>query len=745
VSDVLRDAIAAAERHAAGQADLDSSSIDQLLSDPRRLQEGRDEERAYLALLLDFAGLRDEAILVLRDGPDPDGVNPALRNIEGMLAAVHGEYGQAKNILEEALAAAADAPPLRNAILANLSAVSFQAGKVGEAKAWAAASDSPAAFRGSPAAATLIASVQAAVASAENDRRALDAAGARLEDAFRSLASDPGDQDVAGLALVAEMAITDSQLASGEGSVSRLERAAAVLEIAALRLAAELGAGHPQALMASARLAQIGVDIALAHDSPAELEQAVAQLAAVCKRADSRLGATSPLARRLADTLTSARLVLSRARRTVTAGPGPGQPVPRAELGRLALLDEDAFGRTFRVHEFRLPSDPATLIYKELTLDRVARVRSAREAVAFRAALSQDERAELDRYTAWPRAVVADASGVECGFLMHIPEEFFSLQEDPDSGQLSARPREMTKLIAPAEQRIAEWDDTREPDLTDRMFLLAQLVYAIGWLHKRGWVFGDLSLSTVLYTLDPPRLMLLDCDGAAAVVDPARRQFSTPFWDPPECRPQGTQRLQDTATDVYKLGLAILRCLTPGKGAASARGASRLAAALDKEGVDLIGRALSADPDERPTAKDMYRYLCRVLSPRTSVPEVTAAKLTTRWAVRGQDTRIEWRISNADTVTISAGGSQVLRVELASHPEGCVFRAEESGPISIAARNRFGTVTMDVGELTLYELPPFKVDFTHLPRPQIPALGALRSETAVRVAAPASGRREISI
>jgi hypothetical protein len=36
--------------------------------------------------------------------------------------------------------------------------------------------------------------------------------------------------------------------------------------------------------------------------------------------------------------------------------------------------------------------------------------------------------------------------------------------------------------------------------------------------------------------------------------------------------------------------------------------------------------------------------------------------------------------------------------------------------------NRFGTVRVDLGEVTLYELPPFTVDFGYLPRPQVPSL-----------------------
>jgi hypothetical protein len=109
--------------------------------------------------------------------------------------------------------------------------------------------------------------------------------------------------------------------------------------------------------------------------------------------------------------------------------------------------------------------------------------------------------------------------------------------------------------------------DIRNIDKTERLILLTKLACAIGLLHQHDWVFGNLNFSNVAFALDPPRLMLIDCDNAAALADLRRRQPSTVFWDPPECPiiPRSTkwrqQELQDTVTDVYKLALAILRCL----------------------------------------------------------------------------------------------------------------------------------------------------------------------------------------
>ena len=108
--------------------------------------------------------------------------------------------------------------------------------------------------------------------------------------------------------------------------------------------------------------------------------------------------------------------------------------------------------------------------------------------------------------------------------------------------------------------------------------LLAQLVYEVARLHKQDWVYGDLSFKNAAFAIDPPRMILLDCDGAADLHNQSRQQSHSLGWDPPEC---AKRNVQDKATDVYKLGLAILRCLNPGKGAATMRDPGRVAGKLD--------------------------------------------------------------------------------------------------------------------------------------------------------------------
>ena len=258
----------------------------------------------------------------------------------------------------------------------------------------------------------------------------------------------------------------------------------------------------------------------------------------------------------------------------------------------------------------------------------------------------------------------------------------------------------------------------------ERLILLGKLVYVIGRLHKHGWVFGDLSLRNAVFAVNPPRVMLIDCDGAAPLSDTTRRQATTPFWEPPECPPQGTQRLQDDRTDIYKLGLAILRCMTPGKGATTATSPAGLAGVLDAEGASAHHAGRRSRPRPAPVGQGAVRLLLPGGIGQRPAAGGDLARLRNPFRVRGQDVRIDWQISNAVMVTVIAG-RQRFRFDLRQRPDGCVFRLAESGPVAIEVANRFGNLRVELGEVTLYELPPFKVDFGFLPTPQVPRLPAL--------------------
>jgi hypothetical protein len=407
--------------------------------------------------------------------------------------------------------------------------------------------------------------------------------------------------------------------------------------------------------------------------------------------------------------------------------------ISKADLGSLKELAEGGFGKVYRVADYHLPGDPKdqAYAYKEFTREKAQQGHASRAAVAFRDQLSAAERAELDLYAAWPRAVVED-HGAVAGLLMPlIPPDFFCELIDGMTGNRDSAPREMQWLIASQAQRDAAEIDLSPVDKTQRLTLLAQLVYAVGRLHKRGWVFGDLSFKNAVFAVDPPRMMLIDCDGAASVGDPLRKQAHTPQWKPPECESTPGHAyfdMQDTVTDVYKLGLAVLRCLSPGKGAGSAKDPARLAQELDAAGLDLITRATGADRAARPAAKELYAYLYSLQRARVHLPEVIFARLATPLRVRGMDARIEWQIANVSEVTIRVGASAPMIVPVAASagPQLHVFTPRESGPVTIEAENRHGAVRVDLGELIIYEIPPFdpKSLIGTLPRLAVPRLEA---------------------
>ena len=398
--------------------------------------------------------------------------------------------------------------------------------------------------------------------------------------------------------------------------------------------------------------------------------------------------------------------------------------VEKSSLGQLTPLAKGGLGEVFRVGGYHLPGDPADLAYKEFTSYVTEQANAADAAVAFRDGLSQFDKADLDAHAAWPRALVEQPRGNVTGLLMPlIPADFFCRMTDPGTGALEKKPLEMTWLASGARQRAAVGLQLRDVDKLERLILLGQLIWAIGRLHKLRWVFGDLSLRNAVFALDPPRMLLLDCDGAASLSDPNRHQPNTPYWFPPEIA-SGAQSQQDDRTDVYKLGLAILRCMTPGKGANTAKSPAGLAGALDAAGVALITRALGVNRDQRPRARELYNYFYLLVSAMIRPPEVLAARLRHPFRLRGQDVRIDWQINNATTVTVIAG-RQRLQFSLAQRPDGCVFQPPESGPVAIEVANRFGTIRVDLGDVTLYDLPPFKVDYGLLPTPQLPRLPAL--------------------
>ncbi|MGH3149783.1 MAG: hypothetical protein ACRDOB_03510, partial [Streptosporangiaceae bacterium] len=351
-------------------------------------------------------------------------------------------------------------------------------------------------------------------------------------------------------------------------------------------------------------------------------------------------------------------------------------PVRKADLGPLTKIKEGGFGVVYRIAQYRMPGDPTTpLAYKEFTTDVAEQAKSAEQAVIFRDLLSPRDRTDLDRRAVWPRALVED-QGALVGFVMPlIPGDFFFEMTDAQTGQQTTELRDLQWLIATGKQLAAN-GLSADADYVERLALLAQLVYCVARLHKQGWIFGDISFSNAAYAINPPRMILLDCDGATSVAQAALIPAVSTFgWEPPEC---AHFNVATKATDVYKLGLAILRCLNPDGGGATIKDPNRLAGLLDAAGVALMARVLSPDPAVRPPAKELYHYLHAALNALIAPPEVLMAQLLTPMRPRGTDARVQFTVRNVPevTITVSGGAPMTVPVSVPGQPQVHAFAAQ---------------------------------------------------------------------
>jgi hypothetical protein len=300
----------------------------------------------------------------------------------------------------------------------------------------------------------------------------------------------------------------------------------------------------------------------------------------------------------------------------LTVGATDVSVVRKADLGRLEPLASGGNGVVYRVPDFHLAGAPQELVYKEFRRGKVSVQRaSLLRIVRVRLKLEEPKRQTLDQLAAWPLQVVEETDGTVAGVVMPlIPQQFFE-HVRLRSGRSEVVAREVQHLFVDPQRSlrngfaVPSWE---EPAL--RLRLCGRFAFAIGLMHHAGVVFGDISARNTLYTLAPrPAVVFVDCDavriqGSAAVV----KQQNTPDWDAPESRAAMTARKPVSLskyTDRYKLGLFILRCLTPGPGCSVNREPSAARWSLDPEGMALLDRALRSPPDERTTAREWHEYL----------------------------------------------------------------------------------------------------------------------------------------
>ena len=393
--------------------------------------------------------------------------------------------------------------------------------------------------------------------------------------------------------------------------------------------------------------------------------------------------------------------------------------VAKTDLGSLASIASGGFGEVFRTG-FRLPGYRGALAYKELksslSQDKYSRaVEAMRQAVQLRDSMSDGDRSDLDEVTVWPLALVEEG-GVVRGCLMPlIRPEFFAELHPPATGKKDSRTRELGWLPArPAALQGAGFSQDQIDEFSDllvRMRIMVWLVYSVALMHKYGVVYGDMSLKNAVFCLgEYPRSVLMDCDGVARLDDASRRQANSPSFLAPECEEpgrnpfaRGRAHFQDTRTDVYKLGLCVVRCLSRGHGATQLKSADHLTGLLSPECLDVIKASLSQDPDQRPTAKQLYQALNDFI-----VPVIHEFRVLDSVVPRDGGTMLVWNVSNATKAFIHGPNGSVVPVDplQGQHP----VQVHDPTVFTLEICRGSQTVQQDSDLVRVFDVPKFDIE-----------------------------------
>lgn len=229
-----------------------------------------------------------------------------------------------------------------------------------------------------------------------------------------------------------------------------------------------------------------------------------------------------------------------------------------------------------------------------------------------------DHRNALERSTNWPIRVVVDGNVGAAGVVLPLLEDHFFFDLHKSSGAVERKPLELQYLM----QESAYCRRVGVPQLSDhtRRSVVRSLIYCLALLHRADYVYGDISARNFIVSLEPkPRVIAVDCDsirlrGSQAATG---KQPHSPDWEPPESiaakrRNDNLQyAIQNKATDNYKLGLAIMRLLTPGNSASVSTDPVRARQVLPRHLYDLLERSLSAKPDDRPSPREWHEGFLR--------------------------------------------------------------------------------------------------------------------------------------
>lgn len=292
--------------------------------------------------------------------------------------------------------------------------------------------------------------------------------------------------------------------------------------------------------------------------------------------------------------------------------------VLEADLGQRNEIGSGAMARVYSIPDFHLPATPSIrYAYKRFrSRSRPVPSYGLEALVRLNEGLAPRQREAFDRSFNWPVRVVVDGKDGAAGVILPLLPDTYFVKLRLSSGTSVRKPAEAQFLFK--DSAYCARVGIAFPDEEQRRQLCRSLTYALGLLDRADIVYGDLSSRNLLFRLSPkPSVMLVDCDavrsqgGAAA----CGHQPHSPDWEPPEAidarrRKDSTgYSIQSKTTDRYKLGLAILRILTPGDGCSTNIDPRPVRAHIPGSLYTMLERSLGKDPHARPSAKDWHREL----------------------------------------------------------------------------------------------------------------------------------------
>ncbi|HWO65106.1 MAG TPA: hypothetical protein VNO31_34225 [Umezawaea sp.] len=335
--------------------------------------------------------------------------------------------------------------------------------------------------------------------------------------------------------------------------------------------------------------------------------------------------------------------------------------------------------------------------------------------MASRNALNDATRAELDARTAWPVRVVEE-NGHAVGIVMgRIPDPYFD-QVMRNSGP-QKRLREVQNLFV--EPALARRVGRPVPTDEQRLRICRDFAGGLAFLHRElNVVVGDVNPKNAVFRLDAePTVLFLDCDAVRpAGIVAAVKQLNFPDWLPPE------GGALNRTTDHYKLGLFILRCLSPGRYSSVNTDPAAAIAGLDAAGLAMLRRAISGAPADRPTAQEWELHLRLLLGESLVPPRLGEVRLDRTVVLSGQSVMVEWEARDAIEVEFTAGATS-SRVDARQGRGSTSIEPGESGWIDVRAVNNLGADHRRLGPVTVVEPPEVRPLPVPMPQVEWPLLG----------------------